>query len=263
MSVNGSRCGIAKHLAQQEAASELSDKQLRRELFAVAAEAASCGRRRSPRAGRAGAGAAGLGPLSGKARRNPLLGGPCEAPCEAKAAGRWPGKSQPPGAGKRHLCGAVGGRKQTQAKASCDEIPRFSVQHQRGWGTNAWDTPETKRGERGVGLGAGGGACAPRGACRGWRASESESTSSEFCRLLSKHLDHRNEGFDGDRGEGLIGKGMWRPPHPRAAWEGEGREERGGLGFGVGQALGQAGFLSLGRAWRTAPAFGGFSSQSP
>lgn len=56
---------------------------------------------------------------------------------------------------------------------------------------------------------------------------------------------------------------MWRPPHPRAAWEGEGREERGGLGFGVGQALGQAGFLSLGRAWRTAPAFGGFSSQSP
>lgn len=62
MSVNGSRCGIAKHLAQQEAASELSDKQLRRELFAVAAKAASCGRRRSPRAGRAGAGAAGLGP---------------------------------------------------------------------------------------------------------------------------------------------------------------------------------------------------------
>lgn len=55
MSVNGSRCGIAKHLAQQEAASELSDKQLRRELFAVAAKAASCGPSPLP-AGRAGGG---------------------------------------------------------------------------------------------------------------------------------------------------------------------------------------------------------------
>lgn len=106
MSVNGSRCGIAKHLAQQEAASELSDKQLRRELFAVAAKAASCGRAAPRGQGGRGRGLPGSAALrkgqeesaARRPMRGPLRGqGGGSVAREKPASGSW--KAAPVGCG--------------------------------------------------------------------------------------------------------------------------------------------------------------------
>lgn len=79
----------------------------------------------------------------------------------------------------------------------------------------------------------------PQTCVMGWQASELESTLSEFNQLLSKHLDYRNEGFDGDCGEGLIWKGTSRGPTPQQP--GRVRVGRRGADSGLGEALRQAG----------------------
>lgn len=75
----------------------------------------------------------------------------------------------------------------------------------------------------------------PQVCTMGWQASEFASTLSEFNQRLSKHRDHRNEGFDG---EGLVWKGIRRGPAPRQP--GRARVGRRGAGSGVQEALRQA-----------------------